>query len=187
VVLRTDGTVWTWGYNGMGQLGNGTYTDRPVPTQVPNLTNVIAIAIAAGAYHTLALKSDGTLWAWGYNGMGQLGDGTTTRRPTPFQVTAVGNTVSAIHAAPFHTVVVKLDGTAWAWGDNGNGQIGDGSTLSRASPTRVTGLTDVISVTAGQGFTAALKRDGSVWMWGSNSAGVLGDGSTVYYRTAPGR
>ena len=87
VALKSDGTVWAWGYNGYGQLGDGTTTNRLTPVQVSSLSGVTAIA--AGVYHTLALKSDGTVWAWGYNGDGRLGDGTTTNRTTPVQVSSL--------------------------------------------------------------------------------------------------
>ena len=87
MALKSDGTVWAWGDNGYGQLGDGTTTDRTTPVQVSGLSGVTAIA--AGCYHTVALKSDGTVWAWGYNGYGQLGDGTTTQRTTPVQVSGL--------------------------------------------------------------------------------------------------
>jgi hypothetical protein len=141
VRLKQDGTVWAWGYNGLGQLGDGTTTYRTTPVQVPGLSNVIAIA--AGGTHTLALKQDGTVWAWGNNGMGQLGDGTTTYRRSPVQVPGLSNG-SAIAAGDHHTVLLKQDGTVWAWGHNSVGQLGDGTfTHQRVSPVQVIGLSNV--------------------------------------------
>ncbi|MZG88400.1 RCC1 repeat-containing protein, partial [Staphylococcus aureus] len=91
------------------------------------------IAIAGGVYHTIALKSDGTVWAWGYNGYGQLGDGSTTNRSTPVQVSGLTDVI-AIAGGYYHTIALKSDGTVWAWGHNEGGQLGDGSTTNRSTP-----------------------------------------------------
>jgi alpha-tubulin suppressor-like RCC1 family protein len=115
IALKSDGTLWAWGYNGDGELGDGSTTDRYTPVQVSGGGSTWA-AIAAGYAHTIALKSDGTLWAWGDNDYGQLGDGFNTDRHTPVQVSGGGNTWVAIAAGHFHTVALKSDGTLWAWG-----------------------------------------------------------------------
>jgi alpha-tubulin suppressor-like RCC1 family protein len=193
VALKNDGTVWSWGSNGYGQLGDGTTEDRKAPVQVMvspgvGLTNVKAIA--AGDCHTVALKNDGTVWAWGRNNCSQLGDGTTIQRTTPVQVMAspgVGLTnVKVIAAAGYHTVTLKNDGTVWSWGYNYYGQLGDGTHTDRAVPVQVSGLTDVTAIAAGDCHTVALKNDGTVWAWGSNGNGQLGDGTTDD-RNAPGQ
>jgi len=137
VSLKSDGTVWAWGYNGYGQLGDGTYTDSSPPVQVYGLSGVTAIA--AGYYHTVSLKSDGTVWAWGSNDGGQLGDGTTTQRATPVQVIGMSG-ITTIAAGYWHTVSLKSDGTVWAWGSNGDGELGDGTTTDRYTPVQVRGL-----------------------------------------------
>jgi alpha-tubulin suppressor-like RCC1 family protein len=134
VALKTDGTVWAWGYNYYGQLGDGTYTDRSTPAQVSNLTDVKAISTLSS--HALALKSDGTVWAWGYNYFGQLGDNTTTNRNTPVQVQNLTNVV-AVAAGGSHSLALKSDGTVWAWGNNYSGQLGDNSTTNRSLPVQV--------------------------------------------------
>ena len=172
VALKADGTVWAWGYNGYGQLGDGTIIERYTPVQVIGLSNVISIT--AGSHHTVALKSDGTVWAWGYNGYGQLGDGTTIERHTPVQVVDLSNVIS-ITAINYDTFALKSDGTVWAWGDNGYGQLGDGTNTRRYTPVQVISLTNVISIMP----AGALKSDGTVWTWGNNNVGQLGDGTTT--------
>jgi alpha-tubulin suppressor-like RCC1 family protein/pimeloyl-ACP methyl ester carboxylesterase len=174
VAVKSDGTVWAWGNNGYGQLGDGSTTDRLTPVQVPGLTGVVSLA--AGDAHTVAVKSDGTVWAWGYNASGQLGNGSTTNRLIPVQVPGLTGVVRAA-AGKYHTVAVKSDGTVWAWGFNSYGQLGDGSRTDRLTPVHVPGLTGVVSVAAGIDHTVALKSDGTVWAWGHNGFGVLGDGS----------
>jgi alpha-tubulin suppressor-like RCC1 family protein len=142
VALKNDGTVWAWGYNGFGELGDGTSTDRytPVPAGGSLLTGVIAIS--AGGYRTVALKNDGTVWDWGYNLHGELGDGTgtNTNRNTPVQVEGMTG-ITAISAGNLHTVALKNDGTFWAWGNNDYGQLGDGTNTDRNIPVQVSGLT----------------------------------------------
>ncbi|GBC61093.1 hypothetical protein DENIS_2053 [Desulfonema ishimotonii] len=176
VALESDGTVWAWGTNYYGQLGDGTTTESSTPVQVSGLTG--AADIAAGGYHSLAAKSDGTVWAWGRNYYGQLGDGTTTDSLTPVQVTGLSG-VSAVSAGFYYSAAVKSDGTVWAWGRNYYGQLGDGTGTNRLTPVQVTGLTGVSAVSAGRYYTVAVKTDGTVWAWGGNDYGQLGDGTTT--------
>jgi Alpha-tubulin suppressor and related RCC1 domain-containing proteins len=181
LALKEDGTVWTWGYNGYGQLGDGTTTDSTVPSQVSGLTDVVSVA--AGSHYSLAIKSDGTVWGWGNNNFGQLGDGSTTNRTTPVQVSGLTGVVS-IAAGGYHSLAVKSDGTVRAWGYNSNGQLGDGTTTSRTTPVQVSGLTGVVSISAGVYYSIAAKSDGTVRAWGWNPYGQLGDGTTTN-RTSP--
>ena len=135
--------------------------------------------VAAGANHTLALKADGTVWAWGQNASRQLGDGTTTQRNSPVQVSSLADAV-AIAGGGSHSLALKRDGTVWAWGWNGYGQLGDGTNTNRATPVKVQILDHVIAIAAGDAHSLALKDDGTVWAWGYNSLyGQLGDGSFV--------
>jgi len=166
IVLKSDGTVWAWGWNESGQLGNGIIEDKitQTPTQVNNLSDVIATSSFLS--HNLALKSDGTVWAWGYNKYGALGDGTTENRGTPVQVSGLNNVI-AISTGAYHSLALKSDGTVWAWGDNGNGQLGNGETWTDTStPSQVINLSGIVSIAAGWNSSRALKSDGTVWAWG---------------------
>ncbi len=160
-----EGKVWTWGYNGYGQLGDGTTINRATAVQVQGLSGFKAVS--GGSYHSLALKDDGTIWAWGYGGYGQLGDGTWNTTYTPVQVTGL-TSVSAITTGDYHSVALS-DGQVWAWGNNGNGQLGDGTYNYRTTPVQVPGLTGVKAIAAGANYTLALKDDGTVWAWGYGS------------------
>jgi hypothetical protein len=144
VAIKSDGTLWAWGNNGSGQLGDNTFLNRTIPEQVGSVTTWSAVA--AGSNFTVALRSDGTLWAWGNNGSGQLGDGTTTNQTTPAQIGRL-TTWKAVAAGTGFTLALRSDGTLWAWGNNGSGQLGDGTFVSRTSPQQVlTGLTVVSAV-----------------------------------------
>jgi alpha-tubulin suppressor-like RCC1 family protein len=178
--LKTDGTVWTWGSDTFGELGNGAGSTALSPAQV--LTG--AAALSAGDRYNLVAKADGTLWAWGYQLNGRLGTGTSGSSSTqsPTQVSGFTNAV-AVSAGNEHSLVLKGDGTVWAFGSNQYGQLGDGTTTDRATPVQVTGLTGVIAIAAGRLASYALQTDGAgggiVWAWGSNATGQLGDGSTL--------
>ena len=185
-VLKSDGTVQAWGNNTQGQLGDGTTTSfRWTPVQVAGLgpgSGVVAIASqAAGSY---VLKSDGTVLAWGDNDpYGQIGDGTTTNRLTPVQVAGLGpgSGVVAISGGALTGYALKSDGTVMAWGDNSEGQAGDGTTTNRLTPVQVAGLgpgSGVVAIAGGGRTGYALKSDGTVMAWGLGSEGQIGSGST---------
>ena len=125
-----------WGNNAYGQLGDGTSTYRNTPVQVSGLTGIKITAIAAGVSHTVALKNNGTVLAWGLNSSGQLGDGSTTDRNTPVPVIGLTNVIE-ISAGESHAAALKNDGTVWAWGSNGYGQLGDGTGTKTDSDTPV--------------------------------------------------
>jgi len=168
-------SVWAWGWNGAGQLGDGTTSDRPRPVKVPNLSDVVGVS--AGGYHTLALKGDGTVWAWGWNGVGQLGDGTTVNRPAPVRVPGLSGVV-AISAGTFHSLALLGDGTVRAWGWNYFGQLGDDTTVDRSSPVAVPNLRSVMSIAGGGMHSLASTDNGHVFAWGYNALGQLGDQTT---------
>lgn len=186
-VLKGDGTVWTWGLNTWGQLGDGTTINSTVPVQVIGLTDVIAVA--AGRTMTMALKSDGTVWTWGLNNYGELGDGSTVyygmnglvMRKEPGQVIGLTD-VAAIAAGRSTGIALKNDGTVWAWGENTYGTLGDGNTetsaLSGASsiPAMVIGLSDIVTIATKRSHILAMESDGTVWAWGHNRYGQFGNG-----------
>ncbi|HEX3623627.1 MAG TPA: hypothetical protein VHT97_15035 [Acidimicrobiales bacterium] len=174
LALDDHGQVYAWGWNGVGQLGDGTTVDSHQPVPVPGLTEVAAIA--AGYNHSLAVQ-DGVVMAWGWNALGQLGDGTTVNRTTPVPVRGLTGVV-AVSAGVLHSLALRGDGTVWAWGWNGVGQLGNGSTVDSLRPVQVAGLTDVIAISAGAYHNLALRSDGSVWTWGWNGFGQLGDPMT---------
>lgn len=182
LALKPDGTVWNWGFNGNGELGTGTVGGASgTPVQVTGLTNVTAIA--AGNSFSLALKSDGTVFAWGTNLHGQLGDGTTTDRPTAVQVSGLSDITAIAAGREYFALALKSDGTVYAWGNNDSGQLGDGTTTQRDTPVQVTGLSGVMAIKAGRYHSLAQKSDGTIYAWGANFAGQLGDGTTTERHT----
>jgi len=182
--LMGDGSVWGWGYNLDGQLGGGsdTKTDRSTPAPVNGLSNVAAIA--PGYRHTLALKPDGVVWSWGRNDQDQLGHGTTPENYVNLGIVSDLTSIAAVASGGYHSLALKNDGRVWAWGYNGYGQLGDGTTTTRARPSPVPGLTNVAYIAAGGYASFAIKNDGTVWAWGRNDCGQLGDGTTTN-RTSP--
>jgi uncharacterized delta-60 repeat protein len=187
VALCSDGTVVTWGANTSGQLGNNSTTTSLVPVAV-TLTGKTALGIAAGAAHTLAACSDGTVAAWGRNHAGQLGDATTTDRLTPVFVNTAGalagKFVVVLATGAAHTVAICADDTLVAWGDNSSGQLGDGTRTPRTAPVLVNragpiGMFPVIALAAGAQHSVALTADSQLSAWGENSSGQLGTGDTA--------
>jgi alpha-tubulin suppressor-like RCC1 family protein len=175
LALKSDGTVWAWGHNNYVQLGDGTKVNSNVPVKVEdeNLTGVIAIS--AEGYQSMALKSDGTVYMWGRNQYGQLGNGDNADSSTPVQVSDLSN-VKAIAAGYWHSMALKEDGTVWAWGYNYYGQLGTGDEVDRLVPVQVSGLSTVKAIAAKYLHSMALKEDGTVWTWGYNYYGQLGIG-----------
>ncbi len=189
IALKKDGTVWAWGYNDDGQLGDNSYNKRRLSaTQVkgPDGDDELEgiIAVAAGKAHSLALKKDGTVWAWGLNDNRQLGDNSTSTRKAPVQVKGLKGII-AIAAGGSHSLALKNDGTFWTWGNNEDGQLGDNSTSAKKSLVLLSGLKGVQAIAAGENHSAVLKNDGTVWVWGSNSFGQLGNGSKGGKRLIP--
>ena len=193
LALRGDGTVWAWGRGANGQLGNGETEDVFThAVQVKNadgtpLTDVIAVS--AGGYHSMAKKADGTIWAWGKNENGQLGNGAAADSSVPVQIMGLTG-IEQIAAGEFHSMALRADGTIWTWGRNQYGQLGDNTRNSSAVPVQVTGengfgyLTDVEEIAAGIGYSMALMSDGTLMAWGHNNSYQLGDG-TQQSRNAP--
>ncbi|WP_428001138.1 fibronectin type III domain-containing protein [Acidovorax sp.] len=177
--LTTAGAVQCWGNNNSGELGDGSTTRKSTPQPVTGLASGVA-AIAAGRGHTCALTTAGAVQCWGYNGQGQLGDGSGTNKSTPQPVTGLASGVAAIAAGQQHTCALTTAGAVLCWGDNQYGELGDGSTTNKSTPQPVTGLASgVAAIAAGNFHTCALTTAGAVQCWGYNVDGQLGDGSTT--------
>ena len=187
--IRTDGNVSCWGWNNNGQLGrgmtSGEWTEQPNPTQTASLgEGRTAVMISSGSAHTCAILDDGSVSCWGRNSVGQLGDGTTTHRNTPTQITSLGEgrTAVMISSGSVHTCAILDDGSVSCWGGNEyNGQLGDGSMENQYRPTQTANLGEertAIAISSGQAHTCAILDDGNVSCWGSNGAGQLGLGHT---------
>ncbi len=183
--IKNDGSLWAWEYDeGLsmadGYLGLGKGLGRMgVPTILSQIgSDTDWQSIAAGAYHSLAVKSDGSLWAWGYNDYDQLGDGTTTVSSIPVQI---GSDMDwqGIAAGLEYSLAVKSDGSLWAWGWIYYSQLGDDTTTVSSIPVQIGSDTDWQGVAAGLEHSLAVKSDGSLWAWGGNLYGQLGDGTTT--------
>jgi alpha-tubulin suppressor-like RCC1 family protein len=226
--IRNNNTLWTWGNDANGVLGQTTnYSNKSVPTQVGTLANWASVSV--GRYHALATKTDGTLWSWGYNTFGQLGDATSTDKSSPVQIGTDTNwsSISAGNDKSFASktngtiwawgyagdnllglhkdgyipnkvstdsfykdvsasgnggiVAIKTNGTLWGWGSNSRGEIGDGSTSQRNSPVQIGTLSNWSDVSAGSSHTMSIKTDGTLWAWGNNGAGRLGTNNTTNF------
>lgn len=178
-IIKDDGTLWTWGLGQAGVLGDGTATTKSSPVQIGSLTNWLSISPPSGGDPSFgAVKTDGTLWAWGSGVNGTLGQGNTTSHCSPIQVGSL--TTWKYVATPMNDIAaVKTDGTLWTWGGNYQGQLGDGTTTSRSSPVQVGSLTDWGTLTGVGRAVRATKTDGTLWTWGMNYYGTMGDGTNV--------
>ena len=178
----TVGSAYAWGSNGNGRLGDGTTTQRDSPVPVGLPAGVTATAVSAGNSHSLALTSTGAVYVWGFNGSGQVGDGTTAQRLSPVLVgLPAGVTATAVSAGGSHSLALTSTGAVYVWGFNGSGQVGDGTTAQRISPVLVglpVGVT-ATAVSAGSNHSLALTSTGAVYAWGFNGNGRLGDGTTT--------
>lgn len=184
VATQTNGTLWAWGWNANGQIGQGTGVANyySSPKQVGALTTWLKVG--AGAYHSAAIKADGTLWTWGRGDFGQLGRGNTTNYSSPVQVGALTDWLSVVGGRYF-TVATKSDGTIWSWGDNLAGQLGHGNTTNYSSPKQVGALTTWSSASTGRYATLAIQTNGTMWSWGNNSNGQLGITSAIVSFSTP--
>jgi len=178
--IKTDGTLWGWGKNDTGQLGDGTVqgtnSGRSSPVQTAAASTTWK-QVSAGQECTGAIKTDGTLWMWGKNNYGQLGDGTRTTRSSPVQIGE--NNWKIISCGGYATGAIKTDGTLWSWGYNSNGGLADNTVNNRSSPVQIYGGgTTWKQIDYGNYQGAAIKNDGTLWTWGNNYDGQLGNNST---------
>ncbi len=181
LAVKTDGTLWAWGDNSNGQLGDGTVVNKSSPIKIGTLNDWKYVS--AGSKYSTAIKTDGTIWAWGRNDTGILGDGTVVGKSSPIKIGILTNwkyvSAGSVYSGSAHTLAIKTDGTLWAWGDGNFGKLGDGTIVSKSSPIQIGLLTNWKQVVAGYEHSAAVKTDGTLWTWGNNQVGQLGDGTVV--------
>src|SRR5947199_232466 len=174
--VTTAGAAYCWGYNGDGELGNGTTTTSPTPVAVSG--GLTWAAVSAGLYHTCGVTTAGAAYCWGYNGDGQLGNGTTTNSPTPVAV-AGGLTFATVSAGGRSACGVATAGRAYCWGYNGDGELGNGTTTNSTTPVAVAGGLTFAAVSAGFNFACGVTTAGAPYCWGDNGFGELGNGTTT--------
>ena len=186
--VKTDGTLWAWGYNAYGQIGDNSIAHKSSPVQTiafgSNWKNISTFNCPSGV-HVACIKTDGTLWCWGRNTNGQLGDNSTAHKSSPVQTIAFGSNWKQVSVGATHTAAIKTDGTLWLWGSNTNGALGDNTLVQKSSPVQtITRGTNWKQVCTGNTFTAAVKTDGTLWCWGLGTSGQLGD-NTIVSKSSP--
>lgn len=180
--VKMDGTLWGWGNNQYGQLGNGTVNQANfTPVQIGNEADWSSVAVSDR--NTFGIKTDGTLWAWGNNLAGQMGIPNLSETTVPVQVGTDTDWLT-VSAATTHTLAIKSNGTLWAWGNNSYGQLGNGTNIPQSYPVQISS-SNWLSVSAGNSRSHAIKADGTLWAWGYNFSGALGDGTSVFSRNSP--
>jgi len=176
--VKTDGTLWSWGKNNFGQLSLGNRTYYSSPKQVGALTNWLNTA--SGSYASCyALKTDGTIWSWGYGGQGALGLGNITNYSSPKQIGSLTNWSRVSPSGGYAAIAVTTSGALYAWGDNSTGSLGLGNTTNYSSPKQIGALTTWSKISNAGGGSFAIKTDGTIWSWGTNPSGVLGNGTVT--------
>jgi alpha-tubulin suppressor-like RCC1 family protein len=181
--IKTDGTLWGWGFNGEGTLGTNNTTSYSSPVQTVSAgTNWKQVS--CGGSHTGAIKTDGTLWMWGAHYDGELGNNATAgfpnARSSPVQTVSGGTNWKQVSCGNIYTGAIKTDGTLWMWGDGAGGKLGNNLAFDRSSPVQtVAAGTNWKQVSCGYDTTGAIKTDGTLWMWGVGTSGELGDNTRV--------
>ncbi len=174
LAIAADGTLWAWGSNHAGQLGDTTTLSRSKPVQIGIDSDWQAVT--AGMFFSMALKTDGSLWAWGQNYNGQVGNGTTDNQLSPVRI-GMDTDWATMAAGQSHALAIKTDGSLWAWGSNNGGQLGDGTKDNKTTPVRIGTGTSWVEISAGSTHSIGIQQDGSVWIWGNNYYWQLGTGT----------
>ena len=192
--LKADGSLWSWGGNDWGVLGDGTLVPRSTPVRITGLPPLTTVSGSSSSYsaddanaaHVMAVDRSGTVWTWGNNFSGQLGNGILTfsngniyYATSPISLGTSLPTITAVSAGGYHSLALDTQGRIWSWGDNASGELGDGSTTQRTTPVVVSSLSGVARISAGWGFSLALTSDRRAWSWGDHSGGQLGTGATA--------
>jgi YD repeat-containing protein len=182
--VRSNGTIWSWGCNTYGRLGDNTIVDKSSPVSVVGgFTDWCQVD--SGRYHSIAIRTSGTLWAWGRGSVGRLGDNSTTSKSSPVSVVGGFTDWCQVSAGNQHTAAVRSNGTIWSWGYGCNGRLGDNTIVDKSSPVSVVGgFTDWCQVSAGCVHSAAVRTNGTVWAWGIGVDGRLGD-NTIVAKSSP--
>jgi len=182
--IKNDGTAWSFGNNNYGQLAIGNRVFSSSPVQIGALTDWYDSKVVSGYGSTCAVKPNGTIWVWGQNGSGRLGDGTVINRSSPVQVGAL-TTWLKITVGYSATHALKTDGTLWSWGNGSSGETGHNDVINRSSPVQIGSDTDWLDVASGSNHTVATKTDGTIYSWGGNAVGVLGLNDINIKRSSP--
>jgi alpha-tubulin suppressor-like RCC1 family protein len=184
--IDKNGRAWTWGSNTNGQLGDNSILSKNTPVSVYGTKTFCEISASGGTSYryTLAVDKNGAVWGWGSTFGAFLGDGTILSRITPVSVLGNVKTFCQITSGAVHTIAIDKNGRVWGWGGNGNGRLGDNSTIQRATPVSVLGATKTFChISAGTAHTVALDKNGRAWSWGQNNVGQLGDNSIIQRAT----
>ena len=176
--IRKDGTAWCWGRNDFGQLGDGTTTDQIIPVAVSGAKLPKLTAIVGGDEHTCALGADGSVWCWGHNNVGQLGNGSISDFHSPVAVSNLGDAI-AIASGAAHSCAIRGDHSVVCWGNNDDGQLGNGAQNNQSAPSPIDSLHGVTAIAAGGDATCAVDGNNALWCWGDNQHGQLGDGTRM--------
>lgn len=176
LAIRNNGSLWAWGANLNGQLGDGSNVFKTIPVQVGNSTQWMKTE--AGDYHSIGLRTDGTIWAWGNNGSGQLGQGNVNSSNVPIPIGMDTNWIDIAAGGDF-CLALKQDGSLWAWGKHTYGQLGIGSNTTQTLPVRVDSLHTYIHIACGLSHALAIRSDSTLWAWGYNLSGQLGTGNNI--------
>jgi alpha-tubulin suppressor-like RCC1 family protein len=175
--IKTDGSLWLWGRNNSGQLGDNTITNKSSPVQVTTRTFDWK-QVSCGNGITTAIKTDGTLWVWGDGFGGALGNNSVTGVSSPVQTVALGSNWAKISTGSYHVAAIKTDGTLWMWGFNSSGQLGNNTTTHRSSPVQIVTGGNWKEISSGGNHACGIKTDGTLWCWGKASDGQLGNNRT---------